>query len=284
MRIAGILAVLAALSLTAQAALVVDFGGVDYLGNNSAVTPSYTYSVGDFDGDGFADDQEALAAFNETTPIAFNAAYLGQPIYGGLRATATNDIDYFQTVSSLFMKHIIRGNSTGADFYRGQSANLPDAHGTFQVAVAWMKGDFLNGGDSSPVIFDSTSSLSVTDNASYRLEVGRFIVKDAGVYYVSEQTFNFAESSTETMTFASDDNDGNWAVWDQSLGFLPTSFSPQNFTDIQAAGLLMQQNGHDSNMNAVFNIAKFEVNATVVPEPASLGLLALGGLLLRRRR
>ncbi|MEK6234902.1 MAG: PEP-CTERM sorting domain-containing protein [Planctomycetales bacterium] len=175
-------------------------------------------------------------------------------------------------------------------------------------AQYWKQEDFIGVGPTDCVSFDSTSSISITltNTSAHIRDEGqlRFIVEEAGVFYISEIVFdNFSTPDLDNGTFTldssnaflTDDNDGNWAVYDPSgldLNFDMdgASYTMQNFTKVTSVGFYIET---DIFSGAVlrYNIVGFEVDAVVtpIPEPGSIALLGLGvlgfvGWRVRRRK
>lgn len=193
-------------------------------------------------------------------------------IYGGMNTTwsdATAYAPFFRHQATAFQLQVNKG--VGVD---------TSAKGL----LLWKKEAFLNNGDSQTVNIEAADSFSVNlltfAGTSRSL---RFAIILDGTNYVSNtqttangaQTFTVASSNTSWRTVSTD---GNYTV-----GSTPTTL---DLKDIDAVGLYWDM-ARTGNQTAV-RFDDFQVDATVVPEPATISLVVIGGgvlsLVLRRVR
>lgn len=139
----------------------------------------------------------------------------------------------------------------------------------------WNKADFLNGFSSGTLSIAAGDSLSLD---IFQLSGGtssRFVVNQAGTYYVSNAsrnttgTFSIADLSTQT-----------WAALnttDYSFG----SFSSVTLDDVQGVGVFFNL-APSGNNQSLYGITDFQLN--VVPEPSVALMGGIGALALLRRR
>lgn len=207
------------------------------------------------------------------------------------------------------MNPAIGGNYSGtsAQFYGGavmsQTAHAPVGWNVFAVenqgaldqihlrvqdndplnmhyTMYWDKADFLAPFNSQTIALDTNSRLDLTihnNNSHMDDAVGRWLVRDGSTFYLSEQTLSFpaAGSQTQSLTFASDAFDGNWAVYTPSgldIDFNGVTFTAQNFTNITAVGFYVEHDLFTHN-NLDWSISGFSFSQ--VPEPGAFGLTAI---------
>jgi hypothetical protein len=203
----------------------------------------------------------ALTGFSTTTPIHNNLGASGI-VYGGAR-TLNSTYRYGQFPDNT-------GITDWGDVDEMSFCWPGNASSSAWGEVFWQKADFLNGASSAPFVqFDSQSSLSVSISGTPA--VTRFVVQDAGVYYVSNLSF-------ATSTTLNDPNNlTTWApyiITSSSLPFDQTSpvFAQHTFSDIQAIGYYFDS---QNNTNQIYHYAVTGFSAQVVPEPTSLALLVV---------
>ena len=210
---------------TSQTAII-EFGG-DVLDGSQILGREFTYGA-DLDGNG--GDSVELVPFTATPLINETVGYRGPKFYGGFLA---------QTLNGSTSVNPTVGGSGGDD-----TLNIeynPGGLGTMNGFIFVDKADFVHGGDSATVTFDSSSSLRLREVARFQgFDDVRWLVRDGSNFYVSEQKPN--ASNGYTLTFASDTNDGNWASFDPYASYdfdEATTFQSRNFTNITAVGLYL---------------------------------------------
>lgn len=268
-----------ALSATAHAGIVASFGNADVVTGNKAVTPTIVESTGDFDGDADATDYRYLAAFDDATPIPFSS-YTGPALVGGA-LLETYDGATDAAAFGALPRHIMR-NDGADDFYRFQilaGSPIPaDVQSRAAVAVMMLKDQFIGDAATNPV---EGNSLSIQTAIIEGLDSTYLLVQNGGTYYVSKTNFDAVSDTLITTDFS-----GDWAVWDQSLDFdvASAAVAAVTFDDIQGVGILGQTLVPADPENYLLNIDTITLDGNVVPEPTTLALLGLGGLMVARRR
>jgi hypothetical protein len=140
----------------------------------------------------------------------------------------------------------------------------------------WNKADFLNGFNSGTLSIGAGDSLSLDVFQLSGGTTSRFVVNQAGTYYVSS-----ASSTNSTGTFSiADLSTQTWApldTTDYSIG----SFSSVALNDVQGVGVFFNL-APSGNNQSLFGITDFQLN--VIPEPSVALLCGFGFLALLRRR
>jgi len=120
----------------------------------------------------------------------------------------------------------------------------------------------------------------------------RAVIRLGSDFYVSEDLGSFSQADVNDADDAGDDivprtitdmSATDWFAYDPASNFtnIGAAASLSDFTGLTGAGFL----GRNANAGAEFrSMALSEFSVTLVPEPASLGLLAAGGLLMLGRR
>ena len=130
------------------------------------------------------------------------------------------------------------------------------------------KANFLNGGAQNPVHFAANSRLRIAGiTHNERTGTLRWLVRDGAQYYVSQATMTVS-SGTAALTFASDASDGAWATFDPAadLNFddLTTVFAARNFTNITAAGFILDKDNYEAARHW-FDFSTFEFLGALPP-------------------
>ena len=250
-----VMLMMAALVAAGQAALIVDYNGPD--SNLDAAVADVQTTGGD------------TWTFSDTTPLLSAATGQNTTVYGGVITTWDVSQEYNPKLRFL--------TSTGADTALQIQVNPALPADTSEKAVLlWNQADFLNGAASETVAFEAGSSLSVNlTSLTSSTRDHRFVVNQGGTYYVSED----ALLTKTTGVYEIDPSATNWAALNTS-DYSWDTFSALTLDDVQGVGLY-------SDMTRVGNqtILKFDdFQASTVPEPATMALLGLGGLLLRRKK
>lgn len=249
-KLMGIAAMGLAVSMAASASLIVDYTP-DGTTVNSRAADSDTQT-----GDTWT--------FSESTALFLKAGAGNMEIYGGMTTTwgATQDAApaFRQAAGGYLQVYVDTPNDTQGTSLKGM--------------YAWRQSEFINGGDAAQVGFSSGDTLSanfsILNGASRDI---RFTVKQGDTWYVSNQS----KTDNTTGTYSLDPSTyTGWAVMDTS-DYSWGEFSGTTFTDVQAVGLYMNYSKTDNNVQ--IRMDDFQVNGTVVPEPATIGMLGLGSLL-----
>ena len=176
----------------------------------------------DLDGDGY-DDSERGYAFSTTTPLSPTSGYTGPQFFGGFRARTLNA--WTQT----FNDSHVSGNEVKIRIQPAASAPCAE-HGV----IYFDKTAFAGVGVSDKLSFSRVSSLYANTGG-----MGRWLVRQRGIFYVSEATI--ADSSS--LFFENDTDDGRWAIYDPAtdLDFNATAanFETRNFDDIDGVGFVL---------------------------------------------
>jgi hypothetical protein len=243
-----------AATLSVRATLVVDYT-VTTSGNvNSRTANSDTVS-----GDTWN--------FSDSTMLINTAANANNgKVYGGVITTWSPDKAYAP---------FVRQTQTNLQVLVSSGAGQ---NNTCKGMFVWKKEDFINGGSSTQLGFNPGDALlmnmSVTGDTGAGGRSVRFVVEQAGQYYVSQAEWSIAAAN---LNFGTNATQTTWApisTSDYSIG----TYSALNVTNIQAVGVYF--NMVRTGNQAIFNLYDFQVNATAIPEPATLGLLVFSGALI----
>lgn len=288
-------AFLAIFSISNAQTTVVDFGANYSSSNINTSDPPTSFVNGDFDFDGTSDDRAISVAMgqsrsepnssNWTTPSGKSG---GTILYGYSLANINTTADdpaiglnrYNPTVNTIQM-------TSGAGTAAMRMAS----------AIYWEKSSFINGGDAAgPLSFaNQAGSFSVDFVSSGTPTTGnsreaRLLVRDGADWYISADIFGGTSGSLSINAAAA-----NWHAYDPtsaSLLFydddnLGTSITGSSFSDITAAGALVQHELFDGLSANAAQHGFQSVNLVAIPEPGTAGLLigmfALGALATRRR-
>lgn len=229
----------------------------------------------------------STAANDQLSP---GSGYSGPTFYGGYQFISS-------TINSGFSRQQIRNNfgTPAADQIYLQSFRTGGWDGsTLSIAGVYLfqQEDFLNNLDTGSV---SITSMSVsysgfinTTDSSTDFQ-GRYVVRIAGVYYVTQSTFNLALNSGSNTLNGSALQSELWAVYTPStnLNFDQGSavFSSLDLTGITGVGVYFENDGWSgSDVSSTpygLGIRSFEVQG--IPEPSSLALFGLAALFFANR-
>ena len=142
---------------------------------------------------------------------------------------------------------------------------------------------FLNGGDDSKNLV-TLDSLSVTAYANNQTGLtNRFVIAIGTNFYVSEALSAFAGTfATRSTVSIGDVSTANWYAYDptsdiRTAGSLATI---TNFSNVSAVGFLYDKlEVNNVAVAPTFSISQFSANGTVVPEPMTVGMLGVDGML-----
>ncbi len=223
--------------------------GVSYAASNSLLrgVASTNVSPLDFDGDGF-DDSERGYAFSTTTPLSPTAGYTGPQFFGGFRARTLN------AWTQAFQDSHVVGNEVKIRIQPTATAPVAE-HGV----IYFDKTAFAGVAAGDKLSFNQRSKLYGMSGG-----MGRWLVRQRGIFYVSEATI----AASPSLSFATDANDGRWALYDPAanLDFNATTavFETRNFDDLDAVGLVLDFDTYGGFFFLKFShfIAEFALNAT----------------------
>ena len=259
---------------------------VDYEAGNIASSAALSRSVDVYSNDGL---DAVRTYYYDTSTALFNTGDSQQDFYGGWHGEWNNAL-YDTIVDGA------PGLSAGNGFGRSQwgiSGGTPDpGPWGIEATLLWQKSNFQNGGDTNTVSFDSSSTLTFQNSyfgdSSYPDRGLWFVVRNGSTLYVSEFS-STSTSETELTDFNNNSTEGyRWAVWTPtSTDFGPPdtsglTYAAVNFDDVTAVGVTYRFGRTEYHASQYFS--ELIVDGNVVPEPATMGLLALGGVALLRRR
>lgn len=165
--------------------------------------------------------------FSDSSALVPSGGGQNDTIYGGLATTWSNG-DY-----SPNLRHI--SNAGGSRFQLQVNPGIPSAA---KGMLLWIKKDFLNGGDSAPVRFNTGASLSVnvTSSISASSRDIRFVVNQGGTYYVADT----AKTTPDIELYAIDPSATTWRTISTDGNYTIGS-TPELLTldDIRAVGLFV---------------------------------------------
>ncbi len=282
-----VLGLVAALSAPLEAAPIVLWGGTGHVSadtelNNSPRAAGYIAESAinggtDVNGDGDTLDKVASLAFSETAPLNPTSGYTGPTFHGGFLAVAGSS-------SATFEAFKIVNNAAGDYLWwltRHATTGMPVV---FDLAQFDASADHYQAGPDSTLSVDTLNGWAAS---------GRFLVRNAGQYYLSEApialggnndvtnhvTTSIYVASTMWAPYAL--ADGNTDVIFSGSAF---SVSGSTFTDIDAIGWYTYV--HPTAAKFGVSGLRADLVAVPTPEPGTLALLLAGGcaLTVRRRR
>mgnify|MGYP006276440909 CR=1 FL=1 len=237
----------------------------------------------DRDGDGATDDRVTYVAFSTSTPLNPSSGYSGPTFYGG----------YLYTHPTAFAddrRKLLNdeGSTSGRpnDAIYGFQGNRNGTEVRF--IVAFDQSGFLNGGDSRRVSFDTGASF-VFDNGTnegyYGVNDVRAMVRNGGQWYVHENdaggTLNFDPSAARWASVSLVEGQTDLLLEYPSTFDAGNSVLGSTLTDITGVAMYF-----DMDDRSKFSMEQLSVDATIVPEPGSVVVVAgvFLSMLLRRWR
>ena len=255
--------VAACVANTAHAKLMVDWGG-DYV----TATQNFSNGSGNLTHGGFIGGDPILispaSGYNGTSADFYGLTR--QDFVTGGNANSRPQVENVGSNDRIQIK---------SDFAAGEALLL------------WRQGDFLNGLNTGNVGFDATSTVSMNINSYANFNPGRVVIRLQGGsndgYYISDETpFNGTGAKSASPTGLT------WRAYDPATdldgvaGTITNIVFGGQIANVTEVGFFVEDNV-SSDADA-FRLDSFEVSGVVIPEPASLALMGLGGLLMLRRR
>lgn len=271
---------LGALALASQAALIVQSDSLNFwnridsgTGANLVGTlPTQTTSGGvrTYDNDFGA----AFLTSGQVSGTANKSTYIGPNIYLAMRqsdGSGTAPATISTARSQVNGMQITGAATTGGT--------------TLDILLIVKKADFANGLSAASAIGFSSSDGFVMSVAQYNADSKslRAVVKNGNTWYIS-QAANVNTTASAQKIVLTDAANALWAVWDPltsidaaSLDFTST-VAGSTFTDIQAVGFY--EHMVKAASGPIFAVTKMDIGATAIPEPATVGMLGLGCLVV----
>jgi hypothetical protein len=176
-----------------------------------------------------------------------------------------------------------------------------DAAAKHASLFMWKQEDFINGGDADTVSFEPGNMMAVDVTRHWwdPAQQVRFVVQDTDGFWISEFFYQATDDESGLPTdslevgpswrgevVSIDPTQTQWAAYSPGLLSLEfdtaTPFAARDFDDITALGVYVAT--HEYAHRAIgFVMDNFRVDAEVAPEPGSLALLGLAGLLIAGR-
>ena len=280
-----ILAVLTVGATSAQATLMVDWGGsADYVAATQAiVVPGIAFNTS-------GSSRTAYYVFTGTAGTSSEPASGYTPpsgksgvFYSGSYITALTS-----TANRGWSQREVANVGVTNDYINYRRGGSADTAYEIMAFDAYYKEDFLNGGAAQTVSLESGSAITLDIQIALSAVQFQLAVLQGSQWYVSETAYT--TTGAKALSGASLQNE-NWGLWNPNggansrLGALPVTFgsATSGFTDIDAFGVVMY--GTTPANNSI-GVAYSQFSVDVVPEPGvlSLGLFGIGALFLMRIR
>jgi hypothetical protein len=232
--------------------------------------------------------------FDAATPLnpgaGYDSALSSGVFYGGLERRRTGNT----TDGNAFINAKVRdraASDTSDTIYAQFQVNSTDSARQYRVTGAYVWAL------ETPIVHDGQIKLT-TEVRVNNIDVAYVIVRSGGSYYIGSgdgQISMAAAVQTKTLGLANT----FWKQVDLSTTYLSdvdlsSGFAQPAIGDIDMIGIFFRTNqvpwdanaGPNSNgqFQSIFQVFQYSVDATVIPEPASLGMLGFAGLLALRRR
>ena len=170
------------------------------------------------------------------------------------------------------------------------SISLQTTNPQIRGAITFAKADFFGGMNLESVGFDSSSNLSFSGIMGGVRPIGRWLVQDGSVWYISLASIAQSVSNVVETHTLSDLNNMQWAVYVPTLTdtagtyFIneapASSYAVHTFENVQTVGIFFDSYGQpasgDGSSYSRFTLQSFSASAVAVPEPSMLGFIAFG--------
>jgi hypothetical protein len=259
---------LSASTLNAEGIAVVDWSGLYDTGSRSLALPSPTDNGGTRTYE-FSATNSIVPSSNYQPPSGKSNLFFGVLQNHQINGTPANFGSAFVSPGDVNSTIRIQGGS-------GDSS--------ISGMIFFQKSGFLNGFESgSLALSELDASFNISDHAATSTTF-RFSVQNGTNWYLSESAY----TTNGNGTFSQEDLGSiQWGSWDPTgapINSAPTSFDTlgSSLTDVQSFGFYF-------NLERDTTTPRFRVDSytvTAIPEPGTLALvgIALGSLLLLRRR
>lgn len=291
-------AALAVIPLQVSAQLAVNWGGnyVDSTQNLQGFDTQVNYFPIDLDGDTVADDHRVGRPFSATTPFSPAANYSGTSatFYGGFMSDGYNyGADPNHVVDQMALQNQGPNDQISFQIQQGNHQHI------MHLFLYWDQADFLTG--NAPISFGDDGFMSVTtvnSDQAQKDELGRWLIRQNGTFYLSEATFVIGVSQNTHTISGAQLNDTRWVAYDPTqstpgfansegtdlhVDFGSATFAPLTLSAVSAVGFFFDHDTPRDNYNV-----SIDAFAVAVPEAgtvaAGVGLLAVvaGGFVRRR--
>jgi outer membrane protein assembly factor BamB/formylglycine-generating enzyme required for sulfatase activity len=199
----------------------------------------------DEDGDGDkSDDALVFVPFSLTEPVSppfprYDTDAVSAVFYGGITARFANRPAARISEGMLNENHELRDDFNMMLWAQQQTQTVRGWGLWF-----WQKRDFLNGGDRCRVTFDEASRIVPHVSRYWNgLDEGRWVVRDGGAFWISEQTFGGVRKSHVLHPVNT-----RWARYspaephDIAFDAAPATFVEHDFEDVTAVGFYVARN------------------------------------------
>jgi hypothetical protein len=248
------LAVTLGLASAASADLVVDWGG-NYVSQTDGTQPMQAggFSAGD--------------------PLVISPATKYQGYAGAQSVTIRGQLTASDSDLSLYL--VVNDGATDRLQFKTKDGESGAA------LTLWASDEFI-GNPGTAIEFDAASSIDLNILTFVNVSDFRHVIRTAAGYFISEGgvvTGVGAQSSTDLTSL-------DWFHYDPAsnltgIGAAASIVSGGRITGIVEVGFLTQLAASSGN---ALRLDSYEVNASYVPEPAAVGLLGIGGLLIAGAR
>lgn len=220
---------------------------------------------------------------NGTTGVG--GAYTGQTVYASFRHSMTGGTNAVPPQVAA----IARVASTDSLTFYGQNANTDgetNLAAALDIMYVFKKADFLNGRNTGSVVFDASSSFSVTSSSyNANTKVLRAVVQNGNSWYISQASNTVASATTNPKLIVTNASSAMWAAWDplssidvSTLPDFSTTVAGSTFTDIQAVGIYSHVTRYSGTTGTVIQIGFSSIQIGGVSGGAASSYTLTGGV------